>query len=116
VGLNETYFTKEPPSDLLEKFKNMVGPAILTDTDWQALWEASGLNNRVVKLYAIETGQEIRGRLQWVGARWAIRGFGRLIRLYLRYPEMRKQLAQMFDAPTAVLDLMGYGLFTGQKP
>src|SRR5512139_985448 len=78
VGLNETFWTEEPAPEMVDRVKVAVGSAIPTIETWQALWEACGLEDRVVSIHQIDGRQEIRGRLQWVGARWALKGFYRL--------------------------------------
>jgi SAM-dependent methyltransferase len=115
VGLNETiWLGMPPPPALLEKAK-VLGTKILTAAEWKPLWENSGLRDRSFEVHAIDNRREIRGRMQWIGARWALRGFGRLIFLYLSNPAMRKSIKESFDAPLEVLKLMGYMLLVGRK-
>lgn len=68
-----------------------------------------------MKLCQIEPRKEIKDRMQWVGWRWALRGLDRLLRLHLTQSAVRQSLKEMFNAPSAVLQQMGYGLFTGRK-
>ncbi len=115
VGLNETvWLDREPPKELSEK-ANSLGTKILTAGEWTGLWDQSGLQERSVDVRPIDSRKEIQGRLQWVGARWALRGFGRLFLLYLTKPSIRKSIKDSFDAPLEVLKLMGYALFVGRK-
>jgi ubiquinone/menaquinone biosynthesis C-methylase UbiE len=115
VGLNETvWLDQPPPKELLEK-ANSLGTKILTAGEWTVLWDQSGLRDRSVDVRSIDSRKEIRGRMQWVGARWALRGFGRLFYLYLTNPVMRKSIKESFDAPLEVLKLMGYALLVGKK-
>ena len=115
VGLNETFWIQEPPPEMIARVKGAVGSSVPTVGVWQALWQATGLQEQTARIYQIDGRQEIRDRLQWVGARWALRGFGRLLRLYLRNPATRQSLRDMFDAPLDLLQQMGYGLFVGKK-
>jgi len=115
VGLNEAFWIREPAPEMVARVKGAVGSAIPTIETWQSLWEASGLQDRVVRLYQIDGRQEIRGRLQWVGTRWALKGFYRLFLLYLKNPALRQSVKEMFDAPLDVLQQMRYGLFAGSK-
>jgi SAM-dependent methyltransferase len=115
VGLNETiWLGQQPPPAMAEK-ANALGSSILTIGEWTRLWDQSGLRERSIDARPIDSRREITGRLQWVGARWALRGWGRLVILYLTRPDMRKSLREFFDAPLEVLHLMGYALFTGRK-
>jgi ubiquinone/menaquinone biosynthesis C-methylase UbiE len=115
VGLNETvWLEKPPPPELVEKAA-VLGTKILTAAEWAVLWDQSSLQDRSIDVHAINSRQEIKGRMQWVGARWAMRAFGRLFYLYLTNPAMRKSIKESFDAPLEVLTLMGYALFAGRK-
>jgi len=77
VGLNETFWVKELSPELAARIKGAVGAFIPTVELWRALWEESGLLDRAVSIRQIDPRKEIKGRLQWVGWRWALRGFGR---------------------------------------
>jgi arsenite methyltransferase len=115
VGLNETvWLDRQPSKELMEKSRSL-GTMIPTAGEWRALWDQSGLREQSVDVRPIDSRKEILGRMQWVGARWALRGFGRLFILYLTNPATRKVIKESFDAPLEVLSLMGYALFTGKK-
>jgi arsenite methyltransferase len=115
VALNETFFTEEPTSEVGEIVRREMGLDIPMVQTWQALWEASGLQDRVVRLHPIDARQEIRDRLQWIGARWALQAFGRLFRLYLTRPVARQSLKAQFGSSAGSLEKMGYGIFIGRK-
>jgi ubiquinone/menaquinone biosynthesis C-methylase UbiE len=115
VGLNETVWLDVPPPPALVEKAKVLGTKILTAAQWNILWDQSGLQDRSYEVHAIDNRREIKGRMQWVGARWALRGFGRLFYLYLTNPAMRKSIKESFDAPLEVLKLMGYALYTGRK-
>jgi SAM-dependent methyltransferase len=115
VGLNESFWKEEPPADVLAQVRTLVGPEIPITATWQALWEGSGLQDRVVRLYDIDLRREVPDRMQWVGRRWAMRGFVRLAHLYLTRPEIRQSVKQLFGYPPDVARQMGYGLFVGRK-
>ncbi len=116
VGLNETFWVKDLTPGMAGLVKGAVGMDIPTLAIWQALWEASGLDGRIVKVCRIDARQEVRGRLRWIGPRWVLGGFARLLRLYLSDSESRAFVREVFGATTETLDNMGYGLFVGQKP
>jgi hypothetical protein len=73
------------------------------------------LQDKIVRLYPIVPSVEIKDRFGWVGWRWVLRAWGRLIRLYIMNPGVRHSLREMFDAPSDVMQQMGYGLLIGRK-
>jgi len=116
VGLNETFWTKEPSPEIVTRVHALIGTDIPTAATWQALWEESGLRDRVVRLRQIDPRTEVKDRIQWVGWRWAVRALGRLLRLYVTNPAARQSLKEQFGAPAgASFKQMGYGLFVGRK-
>jgi len=115
VGLNEGCWTRQPSPDLVAQVKDAIGPFIPTIETWQSLWEASGLQDRAVKIFQVDARQEIKDRMQWIGWRWLLRAWGRALRLYITNPDIRQSIKDMFDVPPEVYQSMGYGLFAGRK-
>ncbi len=117
VGLNETFWIAEASSMLVTRAQDSLGlgAGILSAAMWQTLWEESGLQDRVDRIYQIDPRKEVKDRIQWVGWRWAVKAWGRLLRLYIVNPAVRQSVKQMFDAPLDVIQQMGYGLFAGRK-
>jgi len=115
IGLNETFWTKEPSPEVIAQARRLVGTDIPAAETWQALWEASGLQDRVVKLYQLDARAEVKSRIQWVGWRWALRAWGRLLRLYITNPAARQSIKEQFGMGVEVLQYTGYGLFVGRK-
>jgi ubiquinone/menaquinone biosynthesis C-methylase UbiE len=115
VGLNESLFTEAPTPEVSELVRRELGVDIPLLETWQTLWETSGLQDRVVKIHQIEARREIRGRLQWIGARWVLKALGRLIRLYLAQPMARQSLKTQFGSSADSLNTMRYGIFVGWK-
>jgi ubiquinone/menaquinone biosynthesis C-methylase UbiE len=115
VGLSETFFTNQASPELVARAQASLGSDVPTVATWQALWEETALQDRVVRLHKIVPRVEIMDRFQWVGWRWTMSAWGRLIRLYVMNPSVRHSLQEMFNAPAAVMQQMGYGLFVGRK-
>jgi arsenite methyltransferase len=117
VGLNESLWITDPSPEMISLVKDSIGSdSIPTKEDWLKLWESSGLSDRTASIRQVDTRLEIRDRLRWVGWRWALRGFGRLLRLFFTNAEMRKSVKKFFGGTS--LDAMkeiGYGLFVGRK-
>jgi arsenite methyltransferase len=117
VGLNESFWAKEPSPEMVALAQDSVGSSIPTEESWKVLWEASGLRVRTMSLRRVDARHEVRDRLRWVGRRWALRGFGRLLRLFFTNPGMRQSIKKFFSSSSldAFLGEIGYGLFTGRK-
>jgi arsenite methyltransferase len=116
VGLNESFWTKEPSPEMIALAQDSLGSSIPTEGDWKVLWEACGLRDRTVSLRRVDSRLEVRDRLRWVGRRWVVRGFGRLLRLFFTNPEMRRSVKNFFGGSALdSMQVIGYGLFTGRK-
>ncbi|MGA9348862.1 MAG: class I SAM-dependent methyltransferase [Anaerolineae bacterium] len=115
VGLNEGFWIKQPSPELVTRVKDAIGPFISTLETWQALWEASGLQERVVRICQTDSRKEVKSRIQWIGWRWLLRAWGRVLRLYITNPAIRQSIKEMFDVPSEVFQYAGYGLFVGKK-
>lgn len=115
VGLNEGVWTRQPSPELVARVKDAIGPFIPTHETWQALWVASGLQDRVVKICQVDARTEVKSRIQWIGWRWLLRAWGRALRLYITNPAVRQSIKEMFDVPPEVFQYVGYGLFAGRK-
>ena len=115
VGLNESFFTAAPTLEVGEIVRRELGVDMPFVQTWQALWEASGLQDRRVMLHQIHARREILGRLQWIGAGWTLQAFGRLFRLYLTQPAARQSLKSQFGSSAGSFNAMGYGIFVGRK-
>jgi arsenite methyltransferase len=116
VGMNETVWLLRPPEAKVLEQAKALGAYIGTAQDWQALWDASGLVDRTSEVASIGLRDEVLSRIQWVGWRWALRAYGRLIRLLREHPESRQAIRDQFRAPSGVVKMMGYALVTGRKP
>jgi ubiquinone/menaquinone biosynthesis C-methylase UbiE len=115
VGLNEGFWTGQPSPELVARVKNAIGPCLSPLETWQAIWEESGLQDRVVKICQTDPRKEVKDRMQWIGWRWLLRAWGRALRLYITNPAIRQSIKEMFDVPPEVYQCMGYGLFAGRK-
>jgi arsenite methyltransferase len=115
VGLNEGFWTQPPEPELAARVINAIGPCVPTLDVWQALWEASGLQERVVQTRQIDARAEMKGRIQWIGWRWLLRAWGRALRLYIANPAIRQSIKEQFDVPPEALRCIGHGLFVGRK-
>lgn len=116
VGLNEGLWLTEPPPELVERVRAALGPSMLTEQGWRALWASSGLQDRAVRIRNVAARAEVRSRIRWIGWPWLLRAWGRGLRLYLRDPKVRRSIRDQFDVPPDVFRFVGYGLLVGRKP
>ena len=116
VGMNETVWLTRPAVSKMADHASALGALIPTSEEWQRLWETSGLENQFVSIQPTGLGGEVLSRLQWVGVRWTLRAWGRLVRLLREHPESRQAIRAQFNAPAGVVRLIGYALSSGCKP
>jgi SAM-dependent methyltransferase len=125
VGLSEMFLLSETPSPQVVALGRLQATEMVSLAAWNALWDASGLRERVVLAYRIDFAREVRNRLRWIGLRGLLGGLARIVRLYLAEPSLRPALGLMFGrfpgaqgaepaAPSAWASF-GYGLFVGRK-
>jgi arsenite methyltransferase len=115
VGLNEGFWVKQPSPELAAKVKDALGPYIPTLEAWQALLEASGLQERVVRTHQLDPRTEVKSRIRWIGRRWILKAWGRVLRLYITKPAIRQPIKKMLDVPMEVFQYVGYALMVGKK-
>ena len=89
---------------------------MVTEARWRAIWEASGLAERLVQVRPLTAKQEAQDRIKWVGCASVLGVWGRLIRLLLTNPGARDSVKGQLDAPHELMARMGYALFVGHKP
>ena len=115
VGLNETYWTELPPPEFLS-YSLGVGPEIITEAEWRAIWEATPLEARTIQLQDLEAKQELRDRINWIGWRSILPAWGRVVKLLLTNRRSRDAIKQQLDTPPELAKRLGYALFVGRKP
>ncbi len=113
VGISESIWTADLALDVAELTRSM-GVDVRPPEEWRALCEEAGLQDLVVKLRRVDPAVEVRNRLRWVGLPWAVRAWGRTIRLYATKPEARATLRTFYGPGMRTLDSLGYGLFVGR--
>lgn len=115
VGMNEVFWVAPASAEFAADARREMGADLLPVADWRALWEASGLAERVIEVRSIDPRAEVRARLRWVGGRWALRAFGRLIALYVTSPPARRAMMDQLRGTRNFSPALGYGLFAGRK-
>jgi ubiquinone/menaquinone biosynthesis C-methylase UbiE len=115
IGLNECFWTREPPTNAISPSLHL-GPAVITEAEWESIWDAMPLDERSIKKFDVEPKQEVKDRIRWIGWRSILPAWGRILRLMIKKPEWREVIKAQFDSPAAAIDLFGYALLVGRKP
>ena len=116
VGLNESFLTQALSPELTEMMGRTLGGIELPMLEtWQALWDTSGLQERVLQTYSIDARNEVRDRIQWIGVRWSLESMGRLFYLYLTQPNVRASIREQYGSTSDSLTKMEYALLVGRK-
>ena len=113
VGLNELVAVDEVPEDVVQVAHDL-GTDVLSAKDWRAIWESSGLQDRVMQIHRIDPAVEVRSRMRWIGYRWLVRAWARAIWLLATKPGLRGPVRTVMGGAKA-LDSWAYALLVGRK-
>lgn len=113
VGINESIWTRAPTPEL-ETLARDLDAGVRSAAEWQAMCEAAGLGDLEVRLRRIDPAAEVRNRLRWVGLPWALRAWGRTVRLVVTEPESRAAIRTFYGPGMTAFVSLGYGLFAGR--
>ena len=116
IGMNETVWLRRPATGKITEQATALGAFILSAEEWEQVWCKSGLVDLSTHVRPVGVRKEMLSRIGWVGLRWSMRAFWRLLRLIAQQPAAREAIRSQFRAPAGVVDLYGYVLATGRKP
>ena len=107
------FWLDEVTPELAMRAQAVIGTATALPTlaAWQALWDDSGLQERVVKVRQIDPTQELKDRVEWIGRRWLGRAWGRALPLVITQPGIRQSIWHYFDQTEPRLGLARLGRF-----
>lgn len=116
VGMNETVWRAEPPeADRALAADTALGTFLVTQAQWRALWEGSGLVDQAHEWNDLDIAQETRSRITWIGWRWLLPAWGRVLKLVASDPAARKALRAQVSYPASLAHEMGYVLSAGRR-
>jgi arsenite methyltransferase len=121
VGLNESVWLKvPPPPEVVAWASQDVGSNVmpLTVAEWTATLEGAGLQDIIVKSYAVNTMDEAKKIYRRYGLGSMLRSQWRALKLYARSPHYRafiKGVRQGGLVPPNLNEYFGYGIFVGMK-
>jgi SAM-dependent methyltransferase len=113
VGLNELVAVEEIPEDVAQVARDL-GTQVLSAADWRALWDGSGLGDRVIRIHRIDPVVEVRSRIRWMGLRWLARAWTRAAWLLATRRDLRDSVRTVMGGAKA-LDAWAYALLVGRK-
>ena len=117
VDMNETVWRADPPeADRALVADTALGTFLVTQAQWRTLWEGSGLVDHAHEWYDLDIAQETRGRVAWIGWRWLLPAWGRVLKLVVSDPTARKALRAQISYPASLANEMGYVLSAGRCP
>lgn len=117
VGMNEAMWRAEPPeADRALAADTALGTSLITQAQWRALWEDSGLVDQAHEWHDLDIAAETRSRVAWIGWRWLLPAWGRVLKLVVTDPTARRALRAQISYPASLVDEMGYVLSAGRRP
>jgi SAM-dependent methyltransferase len=117
VGMNETVWRAEPPAgDLALVADAALGTFLVTRAQWRALWEVSGLVDLTDEPHELAIADETRSRIDWIGWRWLLPAWGRVLKLIATDPAARRALHAQVTYPASLAAEMEYVLCAGRRP
>lgn len=117
VGMNETVWRADPPeAGRTLAADSALGTFLITRARWRALWEDSGLVDQVHEWNDLDIAQETRSRIAWIGWRWLLPAWGRVLKIVATDPTARTALKAQISYPASLVNEMGYVLSAGQRP
>jgi SAM-dependent methyltransferase len=112
VGINESIWTG-PVTPELELLARDLSAGVRSAAEWRSLCEAAGLEDIQVRLRRVDPAAEVRNRIRWVGIPWAVRAWGRTLRLLVTDPDSRTAIRSFYGPGIGSFQNLGYGLFAG---
>jgi ubiquinone/menaquinone biosynthesis C-methylase UbiE len=116
LGLTEMTWLQPPSAEIEEMFTQIAFAKALDDSGWKKLLKSADLENIVGNAYQIDLSQETKGRIERYG-RWEIlKVIFRMLAATIRDQKYRSLVRQGTDTLSkGMLDMVGYGVYVGQK-
>ena len=118
IGLNESFWLKPPPAELVEYIRSSTdGAEVLTSDGWKELLQTTGVKDVRSRTYAISRMSEFLNQVRWFGPRDLALAWSRFAYRYLTSADLRRYFREMWR-PRLIRQFyryMGYGLYVGSK-
>lgn len=117
VGMNETMWRDDPPeADRALASDAALGTFLVTQAQWRGMWEGAGLVDQAHEWHDLTIAEETRSRIAWIGWRWLLPAWGRVLKLVVTDPAARQALRAQVTYPASLSNQMGYVLSAGRRP
>lgn len=113
VGINESIWTA-PVTPELEALARSLDAGVRSAEAWTSMCSNAGLRDLEVRLRLVDPAAEVRNRIRWVGLPWAVRAWGRTVRLLVTDPVSRDAVRSFYGRGMSAFTKLGYGLFAGR--
>jgi len=119
VALNECYWVKAPPPELMKYLSHLYGPGweYLVPSKWLKLFKGAGLKQVKAKTFKVSTTSQMISEIQRLDARESLKmlsGFFSRI----ASPLGRRYMKEAMSAPRSIYKIFeytGYGIYVGRK-
>jgi hypothetical protein len=116
VGLAEMAWLKTPSPEMEEYYKEMAYIMALEADGWKELLAKAGLKNVVGEAEQLDLSRESRGRLERYGWWEAAKGGLKALSLSITDRRSREFMSKGIGGVSKeMFELMGHGVFVGQK-
>ncbi len=122
VGLNEsTWLTAAVPPEITTSLDSagFAGAKLITAEEWRAIFNASGLQDTVLKSYHTTARGDVMDRVQWFGITGLLQNVSHMIAYAVSSPANRAALKHYVTLsrlmPKNFYDYYGYGIWAGRK-
>ncbi len=116
VGITEMAWLQPPSSKLEATFRDTAHATALDAAGWQGLMEDAGLLNVVGSAHRIDLSAESKGRFERYGRGSMLKITLRMLGMVITDSKSRQFVQRGMGAVSRdLLDVLGYGVFAGQK-
>lgn len=119
VGLNETTWLKTPAPPAVTAYISQdlsFGASFLTAVGWSELLTRAGLTGVTSEVIKPDQKAEARGLMKRYGYGFMMGTMLHILKWYLTDANYREAARNATSAPPDIMEYVGYGLYTGQKP
>jgi len=118
VGINESTWQREPPSELADYMAKTTGGEFLTQGEWTGLLEGAGLQDVEGRTHTVRSIGQFADELRRHGLKEMSRAWLRFFSYMVTDAEFRAYAFDLWPSSRAVMSVFeyqGYGIYVGRK-